>query len=179
MPSPSTGSIGTTTGGVTATLGHIPPEEYEIKRPVKDEAANTTRGLTESGVHGLEPGEHPFLACSFWLVEQYARTGRKIEAKILMDKLVGLANELGLLREEYATNEWRIAGNFPQVFSHLTLVRVADAMHGSTASVWPSTLPFRGKASEERRSEEKPAQVSPQPRGQNKRGASRVAACSG
>jgi GH15 family glucan-1,4-alpha-glucosidase len=88
------------------------------------------RYRTESGVDGLEPGEHPFLACSFWLVEQYARTGRQVEAKILMDKLVGLANELGLLSEEYATNERRMAGNFPQAFSHLTLVRAADAMHG-------------------------------------------------
>lgn len=88
------------------------------------------RYRTESGVDGLEPGEHPFLACSFWLVEQYARTGRQGEAKILMDKLIGLGNELGLLSEEYATDEKRMVGNFPQAFSHLTLVRAADAMHG-------------------------------------------------
>jgi GH15 family glucan-1,4-alpha-glucosidase len=88
------------------------------------------RYRTESGVDGLEPGEHPFLACSFWLVEQYMRTGRKVEAEILMDKLVALTNELGLLSEEYAPREGRMAGNFPQAFSHLTLVRAADAMHG-------------------------------------------------
>ena len=88
------------------------------------------RYRTDTGVDGLAPGEHPFLACSFWLVEQYARTGRKSEAKTLMDKLVGFANELGLLSEEYATDEGRMAGNFPQAFSHLTLVRAADAMHG-------------------------------------------------
>lgn len=88
------------------------------------------RYRTESGVDGLEPGEHPFLACSFWLVEQYSRTGRNAEAKILMDKLVGYSNELGLLSEEYAEKEMRMAGNFPQAFSHLALVRAADAMHG-------------------------------------------------
>ncbi|MBM6621056.1 glycoside hydrolase family 15 protein [Micrococcaceae bacterium RIT802] len=88
------------------------------------------RYRTESGLDGLEPGENPFLACSFWLVEQYARTGRTVEAKLLMDKLVGLANELGLLSEEYDSKDRRMAGNFPQAFSHLTLVRAADAMHG-------------------------------------------------
>jgi GH15 family glucan-1,4-alpha-glucosidase len=53
-----------------------------------------------------------------------------MEAKTLMDKLVGLANDLGLLSEEYATDEKRMAGNYPQAFSHLTLVRAADAVHG-------------------------------------------------
>ncbi|GAA3315030.1 hypothetical protein GCM10017710_23060 [Arthrobacter ramosus] len=47
-----------------------------------------------------------------------------------MDKLVGFSNELGLLSEEYAVKEKRMAGNFPQAFSHLALVRAADAMHG-------------------------------------------------
>jgi GH15 family glucan-1,4-alpha-glucosidase len=88
------------------------------------------RYRTETGVDGLDPGEHPFLACSFWLVEQYARTGRMSEAKNLMDRLVGFANELGLLSEEYDTTAARMAGNYPQAFSHLALVRAADAMHG-------------------------------------------------
>jgi GH15 family glucan-1,4-alpha-glucosidase len=88
------------------------------------------RYRTETGVDGLVPGEHPFLACSFWLVEQYARTNRWTEAKVLMDRLVGFVNEVGLLSEEYAVKEDRMAGNFPQAFSHLTLVRAADAMHG-------------------------------------------------
>jgi GH15 family glucan-1,4-alpha-glucosidase len=47
-----------------------------------------------------------------------------------MDKLVRLSNEVGLLSEEYAVKEKRMAGNFPQAFSHLALVRAADAMHG-------------------------------------------------
>ncbi|WP_346656013.1 glycoside hydrolase family 15 protein [Arthrobacter sp. NicSoilB8] len=88
------------------------------------------RYRTETGVDGLEPGEHPFLACSFWLVEQYARSGRRTDAGNLMDMLVGLSNDLGLLSEEYSMKDNRMAGNFPQAFSHLTLVRAADAMHG-------------------------------------------------
>lgn len=88
------------------------------------------RYRTETGVDGLTPGENPFLACSFWLVEQYARTGHRAKAAALMDRLVRLSNELGLLSEEYAVKERRMAGNYPQAFSHLTLVRAADAMHG-------------------------------------------------
>ena len=122
---------------VMPQVGFLPYNDKHMLSTVTrlEEELLTDDGLllryrTESGVDGLEPGEHPFLACSFWLVEQYARTGRQTEAKILMDKLVGLANELGLLSEEYATNEKRMAGDFPQAFSPLTLVRAADAMHG-------------------------------------------------
>ena len=89
------------------------------------------RYRTDNGVDGLAPGEHPFLACSFWLVEQYAHSGRREDAVALMDKLVGLANEVGLLSEEYDLAGGRMVGNFPQAFSHLALVRAADALAGS------------------------------------------------
>lgn len=91
------------------------------------------RYRTESGVDGLSGGEHPFLACSFWLVEEYSRTGRLTEATLLMDRLVGYANDVGLLSEEYAVHAGRQAGNFPQAFSHLALVRAADALSKATA----------------------------------------------
>ncbi len=81
-----------------------------------------------TGTDGLSGDEHPFLACSFWLVEQYARTGRLADARELMDRLVGCANDLGLLAEEYDPIEGRQLGNFPQAFSHLGLVRAADAL---------------------------------------------------
>lgn len=88
------------------------------------------RYRTSSGVDGLDGGEHPFLACSFWLVEQYAASGRLDEAKALMDRLVGIANDVGLLSEEYDVGASRHVGNTPQAFSHLTLVRAADALAG-------------------------------------------------
>jgi GH15 family glucan-1,4-alpha-glucosidase len=87
-------------------------------------------GDASSSVDGLAPGESPFLACSFWLVEQYARSGRGDDARRLMDRLVGLANDVGLLSEEYDTGAGRQAGNTPQALSHLALVRAADAIQG-------------------------------------------------
>ncbi|QGH69736.1 glycoside hydrolase family 15 protein [Pseudactinotalea sp. HY158] len=81
-----------------------------------------------TGTDGLAGDEHPFLACSFWLVEQYAKSGRIPEAYELMDRLVECTSELGLLAEEYDPAGQFHIGNFPQAFSHLTLVRAADAV---------------------------------------------------
>lgn len=88
------------------------------------------RYRTDAGVDGLAGGEHPFLACSFWLVEQYAGSGREAEARALMDRLCGFANDVGLLSEEYDPIAGRAVGNMPQAFSHLSLVRAADALEG-------------------------------------------------
>ena len=102
-----------------------------LEKELLDDHGLILRYETAVGADGLPPGEHPFLACSFWLVEQYAHTGRREEAVALMDKLTGLSNEVGLLSEEYSVRDGRMAGNFPQAFSHLALVRAADALHGT------------------------------------------------
>jgi GH15 family glucan-1,4-alpha-glucosidase len=86
------------------------------------------RYRTGTGVDGLSGSEGAFLACSFWLVEQYATTGRHEEAHDLMDRLCGLANDVGMLSEEYDPVAGRQLGNTPQAFSHLALVRAADAL---------------------------------------------------
>ena len=81
------------------------------------------RYRTESSVDGLPAGEGVFLACSFWLVDAYQAQGRIAEAAALLDRLLSLRNDLGLLSEEYDTRAKRQVGNFPQAFSHLSLVR--------------------------------------------------------
>ena len=86
------------------------------------------RYLAESGVDGLPGTEHPFLACSFWLVEQYASSGRVDDARRLMDRLTTLVNDVGMLSEEYDPVNSRQMGNIPQALSHLSLVRAADAI---------------------------------------------------
>lgn len=95
------------------------------------------RYRTDSGVDGLAGSEHPFLACSFWLVEQYASSGRLDDAITLMDRLVGFANDVGMLSEEYDTGRGAQMGNTPQALTHLTLVRAADAI--DRASREPAT----------------------------------------
>lgn len=92
------------------------------------------RYRTEAGVDGLPPGEHPFLACAFWLVEQYARSGRVGDARTLMKRLLGFANDVGMLSEEYDVDSGRQAGNTPQALTHLTLVRAAEAITRASAS---------------------------------------------
>jgi GH15 family glucan-1,4-alpha-glucosidase len=86
------------------------------------------RYRTQATDDGLAPGENPFLACSFWLVEQYAVSGRHTDAIALMDRLLGLANDVGLMSEEFDVQAGRQAGNTPQALSHLALVRAADAI---------------------------------------------------
>jgi len=83
------------------------------------------RYRTQTGVDGLPGEEHPFLACSFWLVSTYALAGRRHDARSLFDHLVSLTNDVGLLAEEYDPRGERMVGNFPQAFSHLALVQAA------------------------------------------------------
>lgn len=91
------------------------------------------RYRTAAGVDGLPGGEHPFLACSFWLVSQYAASGRLADAERLLDRLVGFGNDVGMLSEEYDPVASRHVGNTPQAFSHLALVRAARAVSDARA----------------------------------------------
>jgi GH15 family glucan-1,4-alpha-glucosidase len=79
----------------------------------------------ESGVDGLPPGEGVFLPCSFWLVDCYELVGRHDDAHALFERLICLANDVGLLAEEYDPEAKRLLGNFPQAFTHLALVNSA------------------------------------------------------
>jgi len=77
------------------------------------------------GPDPLPPGEGAFLACSFWLVDAYVLAGRDADARRLFERLLGLANDVGLLAEEYDPQLRRQVGNFPQAFSHVGLINSA------------------------------------------------------
>jgi GH15 family glucan-1,4-alpha-glucosidase len=76
---------------------------------------------------GLPGDEGMFLPCSFWLVDNLVLAGREDEARALYDRLVGLSNDVGLLSEEYDLKNKRLVGNFPQAFSHVSLI---DSAYG-------------------------------------------------
>ena len=78
------------------------------------------------GVDGLPPGEGAFLPCSFWLADCLGMLGRAAEAAALFEHLAGLANDVGLLAEEYDPTTGRMLGNFPQAFTHVSLVNTAS-----------------------------------------------------
>lgn len=98
------------------------------------------RYRTANGADGLPPGEGVFLPCTFWLVEVLALQGKHAEARALFQRLADLRNDVGLLSEEYDPCARRMLGNFPQAFTHLSLIEAAltlneaRPMRGSVAS---------------------------------------------
>jgi len=82
-----------------------------------------------------QPIEGAFLACSLWLADAYVLAGEIAKAQALFDRVVAVANELGLLAEEYDSAVTRQTGNFPQALTHIALINTAhnlcDAMKAS------------------------------------------------
>jgi GH15 family glucan-1,4-alpha-glucosidase len=83
------------------------------------------RYRTDETADGLKGNEGVFLACSFWYVDNLVLQGRLPEAREMFDRLLTIANDVGLLAEEYDPIKQRQLGNFPQAFSHLALINTA------------------------------------------------------
>jgi GH15 family glucan-1,4-alpha-glucosidase len=115
-------------------VGFLPGSDPRVTGTIDAIAAElgrdgfVSRYSTAQTDDGLAGDEGQFLACSFWLVSALAANGRIPEATALFERLVGLSNDLGLLAEEYDVGRARQVGNFPQAFSHLTLVLAAQAI---------------------------------------------------
>jgi GH15 family glucan-1,4-alpha-glucosidase len=107
-----------------------------------------------AGVDGLPPGEGAFLACTFWLAQNYALMGRRDEAREVFERLLGLCNDVGLLSEEYDTKAERLLGNFPQAFSHVPLIDTARTLTAEEGKTYPrqrekEATPVPGREDEE------------------------------
>jgi GH15 family glucan-1,4-alpha-glucosidase len=77
---------------------------------------------TRRGVDGLPPGEGVFLACTCWFADNLALLGRREEAVKVLERLLALRNDVGLMSEQYDPKTGRMLGNFPQAFSHIALI---------------------------------------------------------
>jgi GH15 family glucan-1,4-alpha-glucosidase len=99
-----------------------------INRPPKDDGL-VSNGLVfrydvEKSADGLMGEEGTFNLCTFWLVEALTRAGRLEEARLIFEQMLGYANHLGLYAEEIGPSGEAL-GNFPQAFTHLTLISAA------------------------------------------------------
>ena len=105
-------------------VGFLPLSDSRMRGTVEAIERNLMSGglvkrySSDDAADGLPPGEGAFLACSFWLADNYVLLGEKAKAEKLFDKLLGLRNDLGLLAEEYSLQKQMLPGQFPAgVFS--------------------------------------------------------------
>jgi GH15 family glucan-1,4-alpha-glucosidase len=116
---------------IIAMVGFLPPDDPRIAGTV----AYVEKHLLDGGFvlrydsaetdDGLPAGEGAFLACSFWLADNYVLLGRLDDARRIFDRLLSLRNDVGLLSEEYDPRAERLVGNFPQGFSHIAMLSTA------------------------------------------------------
>jgi GH15 family glucan-1,4-alpha-glucosidase len=113
-------------------VGFLPASDPRVRgtlRAIEDklliDGEFVLRYETENPTDGLPSGEGAFLACSFWLVDNYILQGRYAEARKLFDRLRSRCNDVGLLAEEFDPATGRMLGNFPQAFSHVGLINTA------------------------------------------------------
>jgi GH15 family glucan-1,4-alpha-glucosidase len=119
-------------------VGFLPPEDPRVvstveaveRELVDDGFVLRYRTSDDGAVDGLTGREGAFLACSFWLADCLHLIGRVDDARALFERLLALRNDLGLLSEEYDPVAGRLVGNFPQAFSHVSLVNTAYRLSG-------------------------------------------------
>jgi GH15 family glucan-1,4-alpha-glucosidase len=113
-------------------VGFLPADDPRVRGTVRAierrlviSGGFVLRYESEHTIDGLPAGEGAFLACSFWLVDNYILQGRRAEARKLFDRLLARCNDVGLLAEEIDPATGRMLGNFPQAYSHVGLINAA------------------------------------------------------
>jgi GH15 family glucan-1,4-alpha-glucosidase len=115
-----------------APVGFLPPDEPRMRgtlRAIEDklliDGEFVLRYEADNPADGLPAGEGAFLACSFWLVDNYILQGRYAQARHLFERLLARCNDVGLLAEEFDPRTGRMLGNFPQAYSHVGIINCA------------------------------------------------------
>ena len=117
-------------------VGFLPATDPRVIGTVKAiethliENGFVARYTQDPTVDGMPHGEGMFLACSFWLADNYVLQNRREDAARLFHRLLDIRNDVGLLSEEYDPVAKRLLGNFPQAFSHVGLVNTALNLTG-------------------------------------------------
>src|SRR5262249_21801757 len=119
-------------------VGFLPASDPRIRGTIKAIETHLMRdGLVlrhdpREVTDEIQPIEGAFLACSLWLADAYVLAGELGKARALFDRIVGLANDLGLLAEEYDSDAARQTGNFPQALTHIALINTAHNLDEAT-----------------------------------------------
>ncbi|PDT89843.1 glucoamylase [Bradyrhizobium sp. Y36] len=130
-------------------VGFLPPSDPRIRGTI---AAVETRLVRDGFVLRHDPRELPagqpplegaFLACSLWLADAHVLAGDLDKAQVLLDRVVGIANDVGLLAEEYDSAARRQTGNFPQALTHIALINTA---HNLSAARHDSEKPAQQRS---------------------------------
>jgi GH15 family glucan-1,4-alpha-glucosidase len=116
-------------------VGFLPAQDERVRNTIEAMQRELTQDgfilryqPQQSNVDGLPGREGVFLPCSFWLVDCLQLLGRKDEARALFHRLLDLRNDIDLLSEEFDPRAGRQLGNFPQAFSHVSLINSAEVL---------------------------------------------------
>ena len=112
-------------------VGFLPIDDPRIAGTIAAiEGELVEDGLVRRWSRADGPDEGAFIACTCWLADCLAMQGRTAEARAYFERVIGLANDVGLLSEEWDTRGERMLGNFPQALSHLALINTALGLCG-------------------------------------------------
>lgn len=118
-------------------VGFLPPRDPRVTGTVRAVEERLMRdGLVmrylegDDDIDGLPGDEGAFLPCSFWLADNLWLGGREEDARELFTRLIGSSNDVGLFSEELEPTTGRLLGNFPQAFTHVSMINTAHNISG-------------------------------------------------
>jgi GH15 family glucan-1,4-alpha-glucosidase len=115
-------------------VGFLPADDRRMAATIETIARELTQGglIRRTKASAEPPSEGAFLACSCWMADCLNLQGRKDEARAQFERVLAVANDLGLFSEEYNIPGKHLAGNFPQALTHLAIVNTALGLCGPT-----------------------------------------------